>query len=66
MKNTRQFILNESDRPQWWQRFVWLLRRHGLLKPGAPRFTGQHFEHAELVIRNFPPALGRAIQNGHK
>ena len=44
----------------------WLarLRRAPQFKiPGSARFT---FQHAELVIRNFPIAFGKALQVGHK
>jgi len=64
MKNTKQLVENESDKPQWWQRFSRLLPRRGLPRLTAPRFSGHSFQHSELVVRNFPPAFGKALQAG--
>lgn len=66
MKNTRQPLLNESDKPQWWQRFSQLLHRQNLPKLKVPRFSDYSFHHSETVIRNFPPAFGKALKTGHK
>jgi hypothetical protein len=66
MKNTRPPTVNESEKPQWWQRFsrAFGLRRTPKLK--VPGSAGLRFHHSELVIRNFPIAFGKPLQAGHK
>ena len=66
MKNTRQPILNESDKPQWWLRFAGRLHRPVMPRLKVPRFAGPGFPDSELVIRHLSPSFGKALNPGPK
>ena len=66
MKQNNNITINESDKPQWWQRFSRGLTFRSAPKLKVPGTLRERFQHSELVVRNFPLAFGKALQTGHK
>ncbi len=66
MKNTQQPTVNESEKPQWWQRFSRAISLRRAPKLKVPGTLHEHFQHVELVTRNFPIAFSKTLQTGHK